>query len=37
LQKIDIEEPDKNVNIQILEAHAAFVEGKEQVYFLIKL
>jgi len=36
LQKIDIEEPDKNVNIQILEAHAAFVEGKEQVYFSYK-
>ncbi|OQX71011.1 hypothetical protein B6D52_02830 [Candidatus Parcubacteria bacterium 4484_255] len=33
LQKIDIEEPDKNINIQILEAHAAFVESKEQVYF----
>ena len=33
LQKIDIEEPDKNTNIQILEAHAAFVESKEQVYF----
>ncbi len=33
LQKIDMEEPDKNINIQILEAHAAFVESKEQVYF----
>jgi len=33
LQKIEIEEPNKNVNIQILEAHAAFVESKEQVYF----
>jgi len=33
LQKVDIEEPDKNVNIQILEAHAAFVENKERVYF----
>ncbi len=36
LQKVDVEEPDKNVNIQILEAHAAFVEGKEQVYFSYK-
>lgn len=36
LQKVEIEEPERNVNIQILEAHAAFVEGQEKVYFSYK-
>ncbi|MDD2646840.1 MAG: AAA family ATPase, partial [Patescibacteria group bacterium] len=33
LQKIEVEEPGKNETIQILEANAASIEGKEQVYF----
>ncbi|MEK7580425.1 MAG: ATP-dependent Clp protease ATP-binding subunit [Patescibacteria group bacterium] len=33
LQKINIEEPDKNTTIQILEANVANIESKEQVYF----
>ncbi|MCF7907187.1 ATP-dependent Clp protease ATP-binding subunit [Patescibacteria group bacterium] len=33
LQKVEIEEPERNINIQILEAHAAFVESEEKVYF----
>lgn len=31
--KIDIEEPDKNTTIQILEANVAGIEAKEKVYF----
>jgi ATP-dependent Clp protease ATP-binding subunit ClpC len=33
LQKVEIKEPERNTNIQILEAHAAFVESEEKVYF----
>jgi len=33
LQKIEVNEPDKNTTIQILEANAAPVESKEEVYF----
>lgn len=33
LQKIEINEPDKNITIQILEANAAPIENKEEVYF----
>lgn len=33
LQKVEIEEPGKNETIQILEANAAGIEGREQVYF----
>ena len=33
LQKVEVGEPDKNITIQILEAKAANVEGREQVYF----
>ncbi len=33
LQKVDISEPDKNTTIQILEAKAAPIESREQVYF----
>ncbi len=33
LKKVRVEEPEKNVTIQILEAQAAFIEGKENVYF----
>lgn len=32
-QKIKIEEPDENATIQILEAQAALIEGREHVYF----
>lgn len=32
-QKINIEEPDKNTTIQILESQAAWIEAKERVYF----
>ncbi len=32
-KKINVEEPEKNIAIQILEAQAAFIEGKENVYF----
>ncbi len=31
--RINIEEPDKNTTIQILEANVANIESKEQVYF----
>jgi len=33
LQKIEVNEPDKNTTIQILEASAAYIESKEEVYF----
>lgn len=33
LQKVLINEPDKNETIQILEANVASIEGREQVYF----
>lgn len=33
LQKVNIEEPDKNATIQILEAHTPTIEGRNQVYF----
>jgi ATP-dependent Clp protease ATP-binding subunit ClpC len=33
LQKVDIEEPEKNETIQILEANVLFTEAKDQVYF----
>ncbi len=32
-QKVDIGEPEKNATIQILEAKAASIEAREQVYF----
>lgn len=33
LKKININEPDKNQTIQILEAHVGYVENKNKVYF----
>lgn len=33
LAKIEINEPEENATIQILEANAAYIEGKHQVYF----
>lgn len=35
-QKVNIEEPDKNSTIQILEVQAASIESKERVYFSYK-
>jgi len=32
-QRVNIEEPDKNATIQILQAHTALIEGREKVYF----
>lgn len=32
-KKINVEEPGKNISIQILETQAAFIEAKENIYF----
>lgn len=33
LQKVEINEPDKNATIQILEANVMSIEGREHIYF----